>query len=199
MRKKNQKGINKILISVMMIILLILCVFFILLRFKPISRVFQFGSTEVQNNTKKMDIGSLSNPYKIGDTVTLTIYEVQGYNYATGVRTVANPAEIKISIEAPLFESIGDVNSKFPDGTVDNHLYLVGLAIECISTTGDLANLFQYQVHESILTKDKQTVGDVLHKLGYSTNNETIQKYSAQLYMNTDIYAGQTTSITVTN
>ena len=129
----------------MMIILLILCVFFILLKFQPVSRVFQFGSTEVQNDTKKADIGSLSNPYKIGDTVTLTIYEVQGYNYATGVRTVANPAEIKISIEAPLFESIGDV----------------------------------------------------LDKLGYSTNNETIQKYSAQLYMNTDIYAGQTTRILV--
>lgn len=133
----------------------------------------------------------------MGDTVTLTIYEVQGYNYATKVRTVANPAEIKITIEEPLFESIGDITANFPDGTVDNHLYLVGLAIECVSTTGDFANLFQYQVNESILTKDKQTVGSVLDKLGYSTSNETIKKYSNQLYMNTDIYEGQTVRILI--
>lgn len=185
---KNKKNI---IIAIIVIITIV-----IIIKIVPIGitkyNLLQFGSTTSTNNKKSSGKGSLSQPYSVNDTINFTAYEAQGYNYATGIRTVGNPVDFKISIEDKLFK----MDEKLPLG-YDDPLYLVGIKLECLSTTGDYTDIMTLSVNNmSLLTKDKKTVGHI-KELFYEQKevNETTKKYSYQITDN--IYEGQTVNFLV--
>ena len=193
--QKNKEVNKRILVIVVLVIIIFLIGVIGFSKIKSSDSFFQFGKSEVQNDKKSSDKGSISVPYNVNDAIEFTTYEVQGYNYATGIRTVANPAKFNLCIGEPLFELIGEVSIKYNNGNTDDHLYLVGLKIDCLSTTGDYTNLFNNSVKFSFITKDKKTVGSVQDTLKGWTNNEIIQKYSDGYTGN--IYEGQTINLLV--
>lgn len=126
--------------------------------FSSLKEAAQMGKADPDTDKKETEKGSLSNPYSLNETITVTSYDAQGYNYATGVRTVANPATWELTV--------GDIMTLYGEfqylsGPKGDTAFLVPVTVKIVSLTGDTLDWYYDGLtigDISIVTKDRREI-----------------------------------------